>query len=150
VGIGRPRARRTVARIVRFSRARVGRLERAGLRRLDTLARTGCATGSASASGAPDGTSTLERAGSPAPLPAGATRARPTATRRTPRNAVLSERKTHHGSSARGGSGSVPLLPPALQPARGADQTGVLFALIALAGGGYALWRRRRHRAAPD
>jgi hypothetical protein len=146
IGAAHPRSRRTVARITGFGRTRVGRLERAGLRRLDTLG-AGCAGAPSSHPG--DGVAGLAAtsgAGRAGGNPALAT-ARTTS--RTPHSAVRGEQTTHHGDS-KGGTPGVSLLPPAIRPAGAADQTGLLFALIALAGGGYALWRRRRARRASD
>jgi hypothetical protein len=145
VGAAHPRSRRTVARITGFGRTRVGRLERAGLRRLDTL-RAGC-TG-APASPRAEGVPALATAGAASAAGRSALASART-TRRTPRNAVRGEQSTHHGGS-KGGTPGVSLLPPALRPAGAADQTGVLFALIALAGGGYALFRWRRGRSTSD
>jgi sigma-70-like protein len=145
VGVGRPRSRRTVARITGIARTRVARLERAGLRRLGA----GCTGASSAGAGVRGVGATAGAAPATATAALASASAGTTATHRAPRSAVRGEQQSHHGGSKSATPG-VSLLPPAVRPARGSDQTGAVFALIALAAGGYALWRRRRARIADD
>jgi hypothetical protein len=147
IGAAQPRPRRTVARITGFGETRVGRLERAGLRRLDTLRCAG-APPSRLTAGVPVVAGTAGTAGT-ARTAGNAALVAATTTHRTPRSAVRGEQSTHHGK-AKGGTPAVSLLPPTLRPGGAADQTGVLFALIALAGSGYALFRWRRGRSTSE
>jgi hypothetical protein len=87
VGIAHPRSRAEVVRITGLRRARVVALERSGMKRLQSLVRTGgCASGPADTTTAQPGGTPAERAGTPAAPPLSAT------VRHAPRLVVLGAR----------------------------------------------------------
>jgi hypothetical protein len=149
VGVAHPRSRRRVAHMTGMSRKRIGRLERTGLRRLDTLQRrSGCGGATAATAGGPEGSSGLGATSIASIAETTALGGSPAADR-TPRSAVIAEHKTNHGE-ATGRSGVGRLLPPAFRGINRPGQTGLVLALIALAGSGYAFWRHRRMRRPVD